>query len=361
MAEIKKQKVALTELLRNTIKSLRLTYKKNGVVLSKELGKGASYISQIESGKIKDIEYDMIHNIIQHITNLTDKEYDNFIKEYILNIIKNLSKKEYYSENWIHVYVLQDMPVDIPDKLLELIKSKMESTSFDSETLVREINKNNNFSSGVLSFMDYMENKLILTISKISNEQYSFLEIMYYKLPENYIEQILEKKISTISYIYMRGILRTLYKYDAVGVIVPRPYNVEKILFDYGFFHSEELFEQLNNKSQTQIPFNVESTNAENPIVFYDDVIVNYNKKYHALKKEALEKISYAFDQYKEENSAYACDVIEKITKNLDSDLGLIVSLLSSDLCDLHIPFKRAFWDEYKKLVQRFSKENIDS
>ena len=37
MAEIKKQKVALTELLRNTIKSLRLTYKKNGVVLSKEL------------------------------------------------------------------------------------------------------------------------------------------------------------------------------------------------------------------------------------------------------------------------------------------------------------------------------------
>ena len=42
----------LTENLRSTIKDLRKKKKKRGDDLSRELGKGASYISQIENGKI---------------------------------------------------------------------------------------------------------------------------------------------------------------------------------------------------------------------------------------------------------------------------------------------------------------------
>ena len=60
MAQIQKQKVRLTDLLRDTIKDLRKTYNKRGDVLSKELDRGASYVSQLENGKIRDIEFDLL-------------------------------------------------------------------------------------------------------------------------------------------------------------------------------------------------------------------------------------------------------------------------------------------------------------
>ena len=65
---IQKQKVRLTDLLRNSIRELRKTYNKRGDVLSKELGRGASYISQLENGKIRDIEFDLLEAIFQCIT-----------------------------------------------------------------------------------------------------------------------------------------------------------------------------------------------------------------------------------------------------------------------------------------------------
>ena len=43
--------IELTENLRSTIRDLRKKKKKRGDELSKELGKGASYISQIENGR----------------------------------------------------------------------------------------------------------------------------------------------------------------------------------------------------------------------------------------------------------------------------------------------------------------------
>lgn len=352
MAELKKQKVALTELLRNTIKILRKEYNINGITLSKELNKGASYISQIESGKIKDIEYDMIHNIIQRITNNYNNEYDIFIKNYILNIIKTLSKKECFNESWIRIYILQDMPVDIPDDLVELIKAKMEQVHCTPQKLVRKINRNERWSSGFLQSCGYIKGKLVLK---------NAFELMIYDLPENYVDQIINKELTSTSYLNMKGILSALYSLVPIDEYTKEPFVPDIILFDYGFYNLEELHEQIQGKVQVQIPFNVEKKDTDNPIIFYDEILVNYNNKYNDLKKEVLEKIAYGCDAYKEENPAFACDKIEQIINNLNCDLGLIISILSSDLSNLHPLYKRTFWDEYKKLVQRFSKDNMDS
>ena len=70
MAQIQKQKVKLTDLLRDTIKDLRKTYNKRGDILSKEIDRGASYVSQLENGKIKDIEFDLLNLMFQHIVGL---------------------------------------------------------------------------------------------------------------------------------------------------------------------------------------------------------------------------------------------------------------------------------------------------
>lgn len=362
MPELKKQKVPLTECLRNTIKNLRKEYDKNGILLSKELNRGASYISQIESGKIKDIEYNMIHNIIQHIINIYNDEYDIYIKNYILNTIKTLTKEKYYSELWIHTYILQDMTIDIPDDLLDFIKEKMNIANCDSAKLVEQINSSTSgLSHSSLESLGYMKGKLILKTfygnTSISNAK----EIMIYDLPENYVDQVISKKISSISYLNMKGILDALHQLLPVDYCIETSYSSDSILFNHGFFHSKELYDQINNNSQPTTSSSSPKTNTDKTIIFYDDIQVNYDKKFNDLKKEALEKIAYACDAYKEENPAYACDKIEQIINNLNYDLGLIISILSSDLNNLHVPSKRLFWEEYKSLVQKFSKNPIDS
>ena len=66
----KKQRVALTDLLQNTIKTLRKEHNIRGDILSKKIGKGASYISQIENGKMREIDFDIILEIFHAIINL---------------------------------------------------------------------------------------------------------------------------------------------------------------------------------------------------------------------------------------------------------------------------------------------------
>ena len=366
MAELKKQKVALTELLRNTIKSLRLTYKKNGVVLSKELGKGASYISQIESGKIQDIEYDMIHTIFQQITNMSGKEYAGFIKEYILNLIKTLTKEEYSDELWIHVYVLQDMSIDIPDDLVELIKKELIDSPYESPQEVIEIlNRNERFGNDNNQHRILIDNKLYLTITKYpTKNKYISSETIYYNLPLNYLEQILTKEVTSISYINMKPILYILYQPKTDNRSLVKLFEIHKILKQNGFFNSMEWYEHLNfvsKEDQISHKLDIKKAVSKKDIFFYDNTFSVINEKYEDLKMDALDKISNVFDKYKEENNSYACDILEKIIRNLDSDSLLLVSILYSNLCDLDVSSKLTFWDEYKKLVQRFSKDNIDS
>ena len=87
---IKRQKVLLTPLLQDTIKNLRKKYNKRGDNLSKQLQKGASYISQIENGKIKEIEFDSLLEIFHLILNMPNESFFNFMNDYINEIIKML-------------------------------------------------------------------------------------------------------------------------------------------------------------------------------------------------------------------------------------------------------------------------------
>jgi hypothetical protein len=173
-------------------------------------------------------------------------------------------------------------------------------------------------------------------------------------LPEDYISNILSKEITTASYIFMYGILKNLYtieKDDKAGAIE----RTEKILFDNKFFDTIEIFENLHNLSHSQQPLNIDSSDSTDMFTFYDDIVVNYNEKYKKLKKEALEKLEYAFDRYRSENTSYACETMGKIIANMDDDLGLIVAILSAPLNTLPRDMKHYFHEDYRKLIERYS------
>lgn len=352
MAQIQKQKVKLTDLLRDNIKKLRKENSKRGDILSKELDRGASYVSQLENGKIKDIEFNLLDNMFRHIVSLSGDYYNDYMQKYICDIIGNAPSKEFlYNEEWIHIFVMQNFQVDISDTLIEIISKKLDQVNYTPEQLVKKINQNE--FQRQWSDIKREPNKLYVSISG-NYDDYSIYTDITYSLPEDYISNILSKEITTASYIFMYGILKNLYtieKDDKAGAIE----RTEKILFDNKFFDTIEIFENLHNLSHSQQPLNIDSSDSTDMFTFYDDIVVNYNEKYKKLKKEALEKLEYAFDRYRSENTSYACETMGKIIANMDDDLGLIVAILSAPLNTLPRDMKHYFHEDYRKLIERYS------
>ena len=99
----KKQRVPITELLQNSIKTLRKQYNKRGDILSKELDKGASYISQIENGKIKEIDFDSLMCIFKAIYSVPEVEFIKLFSSYIDSLLIEQTKSQLVKENWIHI------------------------------------------------------------------------------------------------------------------------------------------------------------------------------------------------------------------------------------------------------------------
>lgn len=353
MAQTQKQKVRLTDLLRDTIKDLRKTYNKRGDILSKELDRGASYVSQLENGKIKDIEFDLLNNIFQLIIGLTGNYYNEYIQKYICNIIGKISSKELlYNEEWIHIFVMQNFQIDISDTIIEIINKKLKQMNYTPEQLVKKINQNI-FQHQWLD-IKREANKLYVNISRSSYDNYSIYTDITYSLPEDYVSLILSKKTTSISYIFMDGILKNLYTLEANDQSAAFE-KTEKLLFDNGFFDTIEIFENLHKLSHSQQPLNINATGDEDIFTFYDDVIVNYNEKYKQLKDKAFEKLNYAFDRYKDKHTSYACETLEKIIENMDGDLGLIMAIISSPLNTLSKDLKHFFWNDFKSLIERYS------
>lgn len=358
MAQIQKQKVRLTDLLRDTIKDLRKTYNKRGDVLSKELDRGASYVSQLENGKIKDIEFDLLDMMFQRIVGLSGDYYNDYIQKYIYEIIGNTTVKEsLYNEEWIHIYVMQNFQIDISDAIIEIIEKKLDQVGYTPEQLVKKINQN----IFQRQWMDIKRetNKLYVNISSSNYDNYYTYTDIEYSLPEDYVAKILSKKTTTISFIFMDGILRNLYTLetdDRAGAIK----RTKKILFDNGFYDTIEIFENLHKLSHQQQPLKIDmqANDDTDLFTFYDEVIVNYNEKYQNLKQQAIEKLNYAFDRYKDEHTSYACETLEKILDNMDGDLGLIMVILSAPLNSIPRDMKHFFWEDFKALLERYSKYN---
>ncbi len=359
MAQIQKQKVKLTNLLRDTIKDLRKSYNKRGDILSKEIGRGASYVSQLENGKIKDIEFDLLNTMFQRIIGLSGEYYNDYIQRYIYDIISKTSSKELlYDEVWIHIFVMQIFEINISDDIVAIIEKKLEQIGYTPEELVNKINRN---SFNHQWFDTKREvNKLYVNISSSNYDNYFTYTDIEYSLPKDFVSKILLRETTTISFIFLEGILRYLYsiKYDDKAGAIKK---TKKILFDNGFFDTIEIFENLHQLTHQQQPFKLDMQVTENDdlFTFYDDVIVNYNEKYENLKQEALEKLDYAFERYKEEHRAYACETLEKILDNMNGDLGLIMAILSLPLINIPRDMRHFFWEDYKSLIERYHKNNL--
>lgn len=331
--------IELTENLRTTIRDLRKKKKKRGDELSKELGKGASYISQIENGKIKEIDFNLLDEIFHRITDLPGKEYTNFINSLLDNAASHMTEEELQHEKWVFQFDYEIRKYPISDALIKFIKDKLLELNYTPEEFVALINENRELADD--NSIDE-SNKVKIDIFDRGNGSYGVISSIKFDLPQNFISDILSKKTTTINYVNMQGILFNIFISE--GCSTEDAQEHANTLLDQNQFYTirkrnELIRNNLKAKMEQHGDFN-----------FYDIQPTDYDKQYMKIRHD----ITRCFDIVKDRDILYACDRLQKIAKNMHFDLGLAIALMSSPICKIPATQKKTFWNDYKEFLSKY-------
>ena len=332
--------IELTENLRSTIRTLRKSKKKRGDELSKELGKGASYISQVENGKIKEMDFSLLNKIFRKITDLSDDEYIKFIDDLIDDNALHMSKDELKHEQWIHQFDYEIRKFPISDSLIEFISSTLNELNYTPQQFVDIINQNRALDS--ISDSDLLpENKLETNITPTAKGYYVQTTIRFH-LPSTFLDNILTKKVRTISYIYMQGILFNLFLSEGFSILESQDKS-KALLKSNGFLTIKE-----RNKLICQ---NIkEKTEKNESFTLYDVQPTDYDRQYVSIKDE----INSGFDALRDQNMIYTIERLEVFLKNMHEDLGLTVAIMSAPFNQIPQEKRKQFFSEYAALLKSY-------
>ena len=334
----------LTENLRSTIRDLRKSMKKRGDDLSKELGKGASYISQVENGKIKEIDFDLLDQIFRKITDLPETQYRAFRDNLLDNVTSHLNDKEIRHEKWLHQFNYELRNYPITESLIQFISTQINQLGYTEEEFVNIINQNR-----TLEDMNLSEpNKLQIEIVDVGNGEYMVISSIRFDLPRDFITNIINKKIRSINYITMEGILFNIFL--SQGLSAPDAKNhSENLLYQNQFY----TIAQRNALIKDSVK---EKQDNNEDFTFYDVQPTDYDKEYIKLQDQIVNRLNLLRDK----DIVYTCEKLTQVNKNMKFDLGLMIAIMSSPLCRISSSFKQEFWEEYKSLLNTFLDKSME-
>ena len=321
--------VDITPALRDVIKTHRKEIKLRGDDLSRKLKKNTSYISQLETGKLKTIDISVLNQIFEELfQNDTVENRNKKISEIYKNLELTLSDKELKRQEWLTVMDLQYRLIPIPDSLIEYIRTEINSLNITPQMLVTEINKNtplrDSFSEDEIN---NMENNCVNQIfTKHSSHMY-----IKFNLPSNCIDDILDKKTKRCNFITMHAIIFNILKLK--GINNEEAYDTAKQ------FLLEKKFYSLLQKQK---------------ICKDSEKLASYDLEFQKHIDELTDILSVINDRQPDFLNPILLSFIHIIKKVPDISFSIIKKDISS-LHKLSIDDKRAFIKDFEKLITQYS------
>lgn len=328
--------ITVTDELRKLIRSERKLRKIRVDELSTELKKSTSFISQLENGKIPELDLDTFYKLFDKIIDLPNEKR----QEYINNIIKDLSVKlspdEIKKQEWMYTFDLQSRLFPITEQLIDFIVDMRKKLNISPENLVEEINMNKDLTDA--EKFEYNQLKIERENNKIS---YS----IRFKFEENLISDIENKKITKINYINMLGIIYNLYlldgknKYDAMIL-------AEDLLRKNEFIRLQERSNYIESKLKEKIA-------KEEDFEFYDLVPTDLEREF----RKSLDEIISGFDYICKKNISYAHRQTIQLEKNMNDEIFLMFAIFGlpfNELKDLDVETKKDFILKLRTLIESY-------
>lgn len=346
--------VKVTDSLREIIKSERKKRNLRGDVLSKNIGKSASYISLLERGNIDTIELSLFHNLFKNIiVELPEENFYDYLNNILMGTSVKYTREEIEHEQWMKSFEIQYRQFPITEELINYISTALNNlnSSITPEKLVLEINKNKGLD-------DIDKTKLKPNIADVrfdedGNVAYSIM----FDLPLDFISNILSKKTETINYINMLGILYNIHLLDGMNSNDSTILS-ERILKENNFITVKERNKKLINRlaeKKKQIEKSGKNEQINLIELLDSDTEKEYQKNYEAVK----EHIRWL----KNQNILYANKTMTSFKRNLDEEPSITFAVLNKcfyNLKDLSIDEKKDFLLKLNSLINTYSKKEIN-
>lgn len=377
----------VTSYLQQTIKALRKENNVRGDVLSKNLGRGISYLYQIENGRIKEIRLETLTQLLTAIVGISDSKFPEFIINLIDSIIKSndLTSASIEAEEWIAIYDCKYRTYKIKQKTLTYLSKELKARKITPSELVQRMNNPispdavNPPYNEVLKLLPFMrENAMSKTIR--------FSDCIHFRLGDNYIQKIMDKETKTITYPFMAGIIYYLFSDTMPQAACLKKchsilknhnfYTISERIFNQQF-EFESMYYQVLSKDSVRVsdknsvieekvetisfPPTTERkeesylcTNVKKPdtkeYIYYDTPSISYSAEY----KQFVSKIDAKFTYLFEKNEPYALTKVSSILENMENDLGLSAALMSSSIRSISPELRKDFWNDYQTLLNRY-------
>ncbi len=334
--------IRITDKLRDTIIDSRKQYKINGSELSEKIKKGKAYISQIENGKIKSIDPEVLINLFRYI--YYDKPEESFqllIQEVLDGATTSLSKKEIEHEEWLIIFNYHIRLFPVEQSLIDFIRNKLSELNLTPEELISIVNKN----EGLPNPEDYkVKNKLYITINPTING-FTAEQSIKFDLPLDFLTKILNKEVVKCNYIQMQGIIWNLFHIECTDSETAHK-ETQKVLYSNGFMTLDERQEYMN-----KIASQKESDNQE--FTIYDLIPSEKEKIFAKNSDELLNKIKNYLFFVRDRDILNALNTLTDIQKNL-IDIGFLVTIMRLNYSRIEKSQRKLFLKDLIKFINNW-------
>ena len=321
-------KVNITKELAEKIKESRIINKVKAVDLAEHIKKSSAYITKLESGDIKTIDYDELLTIFNFIS----KDEDDLSK-IVDKLSLELDTKDLEDQTWFMNFDTVERKIPIPSDLIDYINKKIFDLGLSISYIVDYVNKNNDLID-IINRHNIDANKIKSNLwhTELIDDKPIFFIAM--KLNLNEIVEIFEKRQDTSNYVTIQSILYNVFRLEH-GLNNPlsdeenvRMKNeVVKILNSFKFYSSVEKsrildtattkyeFDSLLNE------FDIANQKLINEFLGYISFLSDFNVKY-TNEKMTLFNRNFKWDSsYILAISSLPFYELENMSKSLKSNL----------------------------------------
>lgn len=336
--------ISITDNLRNVIKEKRAESKIGGATLSKLLGKGASYISQIESGKIKSIDPVTLIELFNKIVDLPESNFKEFISNILEECPHRMSKEEYKHEEWMILFDYQIRQFPIEDSLVNWIESKLKELNISAIELANKVNQNEGitFDQTIKS-----ENKIYIKMIPTENG-FSIEQTIKFNIPLDTIERIINKEIIKTNYIQMQGIIWNIFRIEGFDELQSLERS-HSILYENHIMTLDERNKFINEKIK-------EKKSKQEDFTLYDIIPTDIEKTYNELFNQIIDRIRKFLIFIRDKDVINAVEKVEQLNENLKFDTPLLFKIMMMNFSDLKNTTKEERYDFLKK-----TQESLDN
>ena len=321
-------KVNITKELAEKIKELRIMNKVKAIDLAEHIKKSSAYITKLESGDIKTINYDELLTIFNFIS----KDEDDLSK-IVDKLSLELDTEDLEDQTWFMNFDTVERKIPIPSDLIDYINKKIANLELTIPYVVDYVNKNEDL-------LD-INSKYNIDINKfksnlwhtefVDNKPISFIKI---KLDLNEIIEILEKRQDTSNYVTIQSILYNLFRLEyGLNNLLSEEENTKMkkeviaILNSYKFYSSVEKGKLLDTAATKQEfdsllnEFDIANQKLINEFLGYISFLSDFNVKYTNEKLILLNR-NYKWDSsYILAISSLPFYELDNMSKSLKSNL----------------------------------------